>query len=212
MKEKVERRYDRFSLFYDFLDTFPGLGRAEERWRRHAIELLKIDNGNTVLDIATGTGLILPWLAEKNPKGEVIGIDISREMLRRAEKRIKSSGMNNFTIIRGDVERLPFRDSSIDRIISTFSLTTIPGYKESMDEMLRVMKSEGRGVILDTGRPKKAWARLIHLLITPVARIFGRTHFERDIEPYLANRAKIIDRSEFYGGMVYALEFQKVKK
>ena len=212
MKGKVERRYDRFSLFYDFLDTFPGLGRAEERWRRHAIELLRIEEGNIIADIATGTGLILPWLAEKDRKGEIIGIDISREMLRRAERRVRVSGMNNFTIIRGDVERLPFRDSSIDRIISTFSLTTIPGYRESMDEMLRVMKDGGRGVILDTGKPKKAWSRFIHLLISPVARMFGRTHFERDIESYLAKRAKIIGKSEFYGGMVYALEFRKVKR
>ncbi len=208
MRDKVEKRYDRFSSFYDFLDTFPGLGSAEEKWRRQAIDMLRIERGTIVVDIATGTGLILPWIAEKRPK-TVIGIDISRNMLLKAKKRME--GMGEHMIIRGDVEALPFRDDSIDRVISTFSLTTIPGYEKAIDEMLRVMSIHGRGVIMDTGRPKKAWAKVMHGLITPVAKLFGRTHFDRDIEGALRSRAKIIERSEFYGGMVYALVFEKVR-
>ena len=208
MRDKVERRYDRFSRFYDFLDTFPGLGSAEKKWRKHAIDLLNIDGDSVVGDIATGTGLILPWIAEKGPK-MVIGIDISRNMLLKAKKRME--GIGEHMIIRGDVEALPFRDDSIDRVISTFSLTTIPGYERAIDEMLRVMAVHGRGVIMDTGRPKKAWAKVMHGMITPVAKLFGRTHFDRDVEGALRSRAKIIERSEFYGGMVYALVFEKVR-
>ena len=208
MRDQVEKRYDRFSRFYDFLDTFPGLGSAEKKWRKHAIDLLKIDRDSVVVDIATGTGLILPWIAEKKPK-MVIGIDISRNMLLKAKNRME--GMDEHMIIRGDVEALPFRDDSIDRVISTFSLTTIPGYEKAIDEMLRVMAVHGRGVIMDTGKPRKAWAKVMHGLITPVAKLFGRTHFDRDVEGALRSRAKIIERSEFYGGMVYALVFEKVR-
>ncbi len=209
MRDKVEKRYDRFSLFYDFLDTFPGLGSAEKKWRKHAIDLLDIDDDSVVLDIATGTGLILPWIAEKSPKS-VIGIDISRNMLLKAVGRME--GMGDHMIIRGDVEALPFKDDSIDRVISTFSLTTIPGYEKAMDEMLRVLAVHGRGVILDTGKPKKGWAKVMHTLITPVARLFGRTHFDRDVESALRDRARIIERSEFYGGMVYSLVFEKIRE
>ncbi len=208
MLEKVEKRYDRFSLFYDFLDTFPGLGSAEKKWRKHAIDLLDIEPDSLVVDIATGTGLIMPWIAEKGPK-MVIGIDISRNMLARARKRMK--GMGPHMIIRGDVEALPFRDDSIDRVISTFSLTTIPGYEKAIDEMLRVLSVHGRGVILDTGKPSNRVARGMHAMMTPVARLFGKTYFDRDVEAVLRSRAKIIERSEFYGGMVYALVFEKVK-
>ena len=208
MRDQVEKRYDRFSLFYDFLDTFPGLGSAEKKWRKHAIDLLRIDSDSVVVDIATGTGLIMPWIAEKGPK-VVIGIDISRNMLEKARKRME--GMGEHMIIRGDVEALPFRDDSIDRVISTFSLTTIPGYEKAIDEMLRVLAVHGRGVILDTGKPKKGWAKAMHVLITPVAKLFGRTHFDRGVEGALRSRAKVIERSEFYGGMVYALVFEKVR-
>ena len=209
MKDKVEKRYDRFSRFYDFLDTFPGLGGAEKKWRRHAIDKLGIRRGDRVVDIATGSGLIIPWIAEKRPR-EIIGIDISRNMLGEAEKRAKKYGLRNLTLIRGDVERLPFKDGSIERVISTFSLTTIPDYERAIDEMLRIMKPGGTGVILDTGRPDKMWSRVLHAFLVPVAKLFGRTHFDRDIQKSLSGRARIIERSEFYGGMVYCIVFGKV--
>ncbi len=204
MRDKVEKRYDRFSRFYDFLDTFPGLGGAEKRWRRHAIDMLGIRKGDRVVDIATGSGLIIPWIAEKEP-AEIIGIDISRNMLGEAKKRAKKLGVGNLTLIRGDVERLPFRDESIERVISTFSLTTIPDYEKAIDEMLRIMKPEGAGVILDTGRPDKLWSRILHAFLVPVAKLFGRTHFDRDVCLSLSKKARIIERTEFYGGMVYCI-------
>ncbi len=208
MRDKVERRYDRFSYFYDFLDTFPGLGSAEKRWRKHAIDMLDIKEGERVVDIATGSGLIIPWIAEKNPK-EIIGIDISTGMLEMAKKRAKKNGVKNAVFIKGDVEQLPLRDSSVEKVISTFSLTTIPDYEKAMDEMLRILKKDGKAVILDTGRPKKLWAKLTHILLVPVAKLFGRTHFDRDIETLLKNKGRIIYKSEFYGGMVYAVVFEK---
>ena len=208
MREKVERRYDRFSYFYDFLDTFPVLGSAEKRWRRHAIDMLKIEKDSVVVDIATGSGLIMPWIAEKEPE-MIIGIDISRKMLSMAKKRAERSHLDNFVLIRGDVENLPIRDGSVDRVISTFSLTTIPDYERAIDEMLRIMKPNGMGVILDTGKPKKLWVKVMHALLVPVARLFGRTHFDRDVLSALERRAKVIYRSDFYGGMVYCVEFRK---
>lgn len=208
MREKIERRYDRFSRFYDFLDTFPGLGSAEKRWRRHAIDMLGIRNGDRVVDVATGSGLIIPWIAEKGP-GEIIGIDISKKMLKEAEKRARKAGVKNLTLIRGDVESLPFKDESVERVICTFSLTTIPDYEKAIDEMLRIMKTDGKAVILDTGKPDKLWAKILHAFLVPVAKLFGRTHFERDVESAVRERAKIVYRSEFYGGMVYCLVLVK---
>ncbi len=208
MREKVEKRYDKFSYFYDFLDTFPVLGSAEKRWRKHAIDMLDIKEGQRVVDIASGSGLILPWIAENGPE-EIIGIDISKKMLKIAEKRGKKHGISALTLIRGDVEKLPFKSGSIDRVISTFSLTTIPDYQRAIDEMLRVLKDDGIAVILDTGKPEKLWAKIGHALLVPVAKLFGRTHFDRDIVGYVRKRAKVIYISKFYGGMVYSIAFRK---
>ena len=210
IRDKVERRYDRFSRFYDFLDTFPGLGSAEKKWRLHAIDLLGITKGDIVVDIATGSGLIIPWIAEKGPT-EIIGIDISGKMLEQAKRRANKQGIRNLTLIRGDVERLPFRDSGVERVISTFSLTTIPDYEEAISEMLRIMRPEGTGVILDTGKPRKMWARILHGILVPIAKLFGRTHFDRDVESAVRKKAEVLYKSEFYGGMVYCMVFRKVR-
>lgn len=207
-KGKVARRYDRWSKFYDALDTFPLLGRIEKKWRLEAIELLKIDDENNVLDIGTGSGLILPWLAEYITNGKIIGVDISEKMLLKAKKRIKKNGVEDIVAVqKDDVENLAFQNNSFDRIIATFTLTTIPNPKKAVKEMIRVLKEDGKIVILDTGRPKNRFVKIFYYPLLPIARVFGYTYFDRDIQSIIENthRLRITNIKTFFGGMVYCI-------
>jgi demethylmenaquinone methyltransferase/2-methoxy-6-polyprenyl-1,4-benzoquinol methylase len=74
--------------------------------RRRAIGLLGLASGETVLDVACGTGLSLPLLAEKvGAGGRIIGVEVSPEMLAVARERVARTGLNNVTLIEASMER-----------------------------------------------------------------------------------------------------------
>ena len=207
-KGKVAKRYDRWSRFYDALDTFPVLGRIEKKWRLSAIESLKIDDGNNVLDVGTGSGLIIPWLAEHVTNGKIIGVDISEKMLLKAKKRIKKYEIEAVASVqKDDVEALTFQNNSFDRVIATFALTTIPNPEKAVKEMIRVLKEDGKMVILDTGKPKNPFVKIFYYPMLPIARVFGYTYFDRDIKSIIedTNKLKITNMKTFFGGMVYCI-------
>ena len=93
----IGRMFDRIAPTYDLLNTILSLS-LDKAWRRAAINLLEIRAGDTVLDIATGTGdLALPAAAGGV---KVIGIDLSRQMLLRALGKADRAGPA-YTLLRG---------------------------------------------------------------------------------------------------------------
>jgi len=181
-KSRVAKRYDKWSGFYDSVDTFPLVGRAEKRWRLEAIEMLDIKENHQVLDVGTGTGLILPWIATHLETGKVIGTDISEKMLKKARERAEKAGVADRIELKiDDAANMSFPDKTFDRIIATYTMTTVPEPEKTFAEMVRVMKDDGKLVILDTGKPKKRLSRAVHYYMTPFAKVFGLTHIDRDI-------------------------------
>jgi ubiquinone/menaquinone biosynthesis C-methylase UbiE len=74
--------------------------RRFARWQRLAVERLELKPGQTVLDVACGTGLTFPSLeAGVGPGGQIVGIDLSPEMLARAQERVDAQGWDNVALI-----------------------------------------------------------------------------------------------------------------
>jgi demethylmenaquinone methyltransferase/2-methoxy-6-polyprenyl-1,4-benzoquinol methylase len=210
-KAKVAKRYDSWSRYYDSVDTFPLLGRTEKRWRLEAVGLLDIQPSDRILDVGTGTGLILPWLAEEVTTGKVIGTDISEKMLATARERVKALGLEGkVELKKDDIEAMAFDDESFDRVIATFTLTTVPDFRVTIAEMHRVLKPSGKAVILDTGKPRGA-AKVFYYPMMATAKLFGRTHFDKDVQGELRKQTswKIIDEKWHYAGMVYCFVTRK---
>lgn len=206
-KSKVARRYDRWSGVYDSVDTFPIVGRAEKRWRLEAIAMLDLQPDDLVLDVGTGTGLIIPWIAEHLTTGKVIGIDISEKMLARARERAEKCGVAHRVELKiDDAENMSFRDGTFDKIIATYTMTTVPEPEKTFREMVRVLKDDGKIVILDTGKPRKGASRAVHFYMTPFAKFFGLTHIDRDMDAIASTVDGIVKMEEkrYYGGMVYS--------
>lgn len=211
-KAKVERRYDRWSRYYDTVDTFPGIGRLEKRWRLEAIESLELKPDDMVLDVGTGTGLILPWIAERLTTGKVMGIDLSENMLEKARERAGKCGVEDRVELRKmDIEKMGFEDGSFDKVIATYTLTTVPDHAATIAEMHRVVKKGGLVVILDTGKPK-GLAKIPYYPMLAAAKLFGRTHFDKDVIGELRKQKgwKITKERRHYGGMVYCIITEKI--
>lgn len=101
----VQSFYGRWATLYDGLARFtPGIGRL----RREAVAALELDAGDTVLDLGCGTGANLPYLREAvGPTGTVVGVDLTRGMLDRAQRLVDASGWGNVHVVQGDARRPP---------------------------------------------------------------------------------------------------------
>ena len=135
------KKYDRFSKIYDLFES-PMEMRAFSKYRKKALSLAK----GKVLGIGVGTGKNLPYY----PEGvEVIGIDFSRGMLEKAEKRKKELGLENVKLLYMDAQNMEFDDNTFDTVVSTFVFCTVPDPIKGLKEAYRVLKPGGTAIFLE---------------------------------------------------------------
>jgi demethylmenaquinone methyltransferase / 2-methoxy-6-polyprenyl-1,4-benzoquinol methylase len=153
-KQQVAQMFDNISPRYDFLNHFLSLG-IDILWRKKAIRLLKKENPQTILDIATGTGdFAIEALALRPQK--IIGVDISEGMLSFGREKIKKLGMESVIELRsGDSENLPFADNSFDAIIVSFGVRNFEHLDRGLREMNRVLRPGGSCVVLEFSKPRR---------------------------------------------------------
>lgn len=152
-KEQVATMFNNISRKYDFLNHFLSLG-IDIVWRKKSIKLLKELQPKIILDIATGTGDFAIEALSLNPT-KIIGIDISEGMLTVAKEKIASKGFDHIIDLRiGDSENLVFNDNYFDAYTVGFGVRNFENLEKGLAEMLRVLKPNGRSVILEFSKPK----------------------------------------------------------
>jgi len=138
-KKAVEAAYQRNARSYDLAVTgfYPLIGLQIGKYRRRAVEYLNPQPGDTVVDVGCGTGLCFPLLMERiGPVGQLIGVDVSSEMLYRAKERVKRAGWTNVQLVHSDIAKYEFTDG-INGIIST----GVFGYIEERREVIESLCS-----------------------------------------------------------------------
>ena len=109
-----------------------------------------VEPGQVVLDIGSGAGIDCLLAAERvGPAGRVIGVDMTSEMLRRAEANAAAAGFTNVEFRLGEAERLPVADTSVDWIISNCVINLSPDKPAVFREMHRVLREGGRLLVAD---------------------------------------------------------------
>lgn len=107
-------------------------------------EAARIDEAASVLDLACGPGIYTRPFARRLPRGRVIGLDLSRPMLRYARTRSRSEGLSNLDLVRGTALALPFRPGSFDVVNCCGALHLFPDVGHSLAEIERVLVPGGR--------------------------------------------------------------------
>jgi ubiquinone/menaquinone biosynthesis C-methylase UbiE len=123
--------------------------------RADTLQRLNIAKGESVLDIGSGPGFLAEAIAEQTREiGQVIGVDISAQMIRRATARAKQSWLRYEV---ADATNLPFADASFDVVVSTQVAEYVPDIDSFCAEVARVLKPNGRGIILATDWGAVCW-------------------------------------------------------
>jgi len=151
-----------------------------------------------VLEIGIGSGLNLPFYS--SAVHHVYGVDPSIELQQMASKRA-SAGSIKVTFFRQSAEdALPLEDSSIDTIVMTWSLCSIPNPAAALRQMKRVLKADGRLIFVEHGRSADAGVTAWQDRITPIwKRIGGGCHLNRKIDDLIRNTGfRITEQKNFY--------------
>lgn len=144
--------YDRYASLLSF--------GQDPRWRRFLVSRIEAGPGDTVLDVATGTGAVARELVRA--KGcDVVGVDQSAGMLAEARRRVDG----RVRLVEGSAESLPFADGEFDALTFTYLLRYVDDPPATLRELARVVRPGGTIAGLEFGVPRGIWRPLWELWV-----------------------------------------------
>ena len=163
-KEGIRRLFNSIASDYDRLNHILSLN-IDKGWRRMAVkEIADKDSPVKVLDVACGTGDFTIEIAKKVSAGsEVIGVDISEGMMEIGKEKMLKAGVTAEMTV-ADCESLPYDQNTFDRIAVGFGVRNFEHLDLGLREMCRVLKPDGKLVILELSLPSNRLVRGCYML------------------------------------------------
>ena len=151
---RVRGVFDSVASKYDVMNDLMSMG-LHRAWKAYTVAVANLKNGQSVLDIAGGTGDLARAFAKKvGPKGLVVHTDINEAMLRQGRDRLIDEGMSLPTAL-CDGEALPFATGRFDLVSVAFGLRNMTHKDKALAEMMRVLKPGGRLLVLEFSKVAK---------------------------------------------------------
>jgi demethylmenaquinone methyltransferase/2-methoxy-6-polyprenyl-1,4-benzoquinol methylase len=199
MFDRIAPRYDRMNRLLT--------GRMDQRWRRDLVRALRVGPGDTVLDLACGTGDFAELCRARG--ADVIGVDFSGGMLAAARARL-GAGVE---LVQGDALRLPLGEASVDVAVSGFALRNFASLPPVFAELARVIRPGGRLGLLEVDRPRNALVRAGHsLYFDRAVPLLGRLLADRAAYSYLPKSTVYLPPEAELRAMIEGAGFVKVRK
>ena len=159
----VRRHFNVVAEKYDFMNTLLSFG-VHHLWKRTAIKMLGLNNGDVVIDVCGGTG-DLSLLAGRDIglSGRVILYDMNMAMMEKGRSKVKSSPFQkNILFVQGDAESICAPDSRFDAATIGFGIRNLTHMELGFKEMYRVLKPGGKLMCLEFSRPTTLWFRWVY--------------------------------------------------
>lgn len=163
-KEGIRKLFDNIAPDYDKLNHILSLN-IDKEWRRKAVrELIDTEMPLNILDVACGTGDFTIEIAQKAAQSSnVTGIDLSEGMMKIGREKIAAAGVKA-EMVQGDCENLPYGNETFDRISVGFGVRNFEHLDIGLKEMCRVLKPDGKLVILELSVPSNPIIRWCYKL------------------------------------------------
>lgn len=202
-EDAVKVAYRRWAPVYDH--TF---GMVATESRRHAVAAINRNRLGSVLEVGVGTGLSLP---DYKKDLEVVGIDLSSEMLRKARQRVTDHHLHNVKgLFEMDAGELKFPDQSFDTTVAMYVMTVVPDPEKVMRELSRVTKKGGQVVLVNHFSQEEGVRGWLERRMAPFAHLIGwRPVFDHS-RVMVCNDLKLIERKSLRPfGIFTMMRFEK---
>ncbi len=207
---RVAQVFDSVATRYDLMNDLMSFG-LHRLWKRFAVDVSGVHEGERVLDLAGGTGDVAALLVGRvGGAGSVVVADINRSMLGVGRERLDGRGLvGNVTYAQANAERLPFAGASFDCVTMAFGLRNVTHKEAALAETLRVLRSGGRLLVLEFSHVTVAALRpLYDLYSLHGLPLMGRlVAGDADSYRYLAESIRMHPDQETLKGMMEAAGF-----
>jgi len=163
-RDQIWLMFDRIAGKYDLLNHLLSFG-IDFYWRRKLARSLPAAENLVLLDLATGTGdQLISLLTHNKHIKQAVGADPSIQMLAIAEKKIRKRGFNDrIKLETGGADHIKYPDHTFDAITISFGIRNFAELEISLHEIRRVLKPDGRLLILEFSLPRNKKIRTLHL-------------------------------------------------
>ena len=206
MRDPV-RWYDLVAPLYD-----PGTLGVYRRAREMTIGQLRLDPGQTVLDVACGTGENFKHIVAKiGPSGTLIGADYSEGMLAQAERKLTRNKWTNVYLLHEDASTLSIGALQsalglprlrLDRVVCSLGYSVIPDWQTAFDRTWEMLKPGGRYAIMDWYSPNRT-------LFTRFLSLIAVGEIDRRWWDALEQRAIDFERESLFRNMIFVVSGEK---
>lgn len=197
-KSQVSSMFNRIAPYYDLLNRLLSLG-IDRSWRKKAIAMLKEHDPKVVLDVATGTADLALETARQLPAEQIVGVDISTQMLDIGREKIAKKGLAKvIRLEEGDSENLPFENNTFDAITVAFGVRNFGNLEKGLSEMQRVLKPGGRLIVLEFSKPQTfPFRQIFNFYFKNILPLIGRvTSRDRKAYRYLYESVQAFPEGE----------------
>jgi demethylmenaquinone methyltransferase/2-methoxy-6-polyprenyl-1,4-benzoquinol methylase len=153
--KNIRDMFTTISEQYDFLNHFLSLN-IDKSWRKKAVKMMDLSKETDVLDLATGTAdVAIEVMKQSKDKVNIVGVDFSHKMLKIGVDKVNKKNVpHSFYCVNSPVESLPIKSDRFDYCTIAFGIRNVPDKVMALKEMVRVLKPNGKAIILELTKPE----------------------------------------------------------
>ncbi len=206
--QAVTKAYTGLAPIYDLWGRL-----TETKARGRCLEWAHIRDGESVLEVAVGTGLTFAEILRLNPSGRNEGIDLTPAMLARAKRRAGSLGIRNYHLSVGNAYALEYADGSFDAVVNNFMFDLLPeaDFMRVLAEFKRVLRPGGRLVLVNMAHGERWYQRVWELVYRVAPALLGGCRGVALLEPlralgFTGTRRAFVSQTTFPAEIVYGVK------
>lgn len=210
-KTQVEDMFDNIAPKYDLLNHVLSM-KIDVLWRNTLVKWMRKETPKLVLDVATGTG-DLAIAVQKGTDAEVIGLDLSQQMLNVGIEKIKKIKLNEkISMQKGDAENLPFEDNKFDAVSVAFGVRNFENLEKGLVELRRVVKENSSVFILEFSKVEGFMAPFYMFYFKNILPQIGKlVSKDQSAYTYLPDSVNAFPYGEKMKNILENIGFQKVE-